>query len=167
METLAVVAPYIMIASGVASAGMGVVQGIQSSRAAKLEQAQYEDESRTARLAADQDEVMRRRRLESILSLNDALRGSRGLAMGTGTDMALRESNIAEAEDDIATARLNQLARARRADLGAFGAAQRSRGGLFSGAGAFVSGLGTAFSGYQRFGRSSSSPDWFEQGMRG
>lgn len=95
---------------------------------------------------------MRRRRLASILSMNEALRGGRGLAMGTGTEIALREANIEDAESDIATARMNRLAQARRAEYGAYGASLRERGGLFSGAGAFASGLGTAATGLYRWG---------------
>jgi hypothetical protein len=156
METIAAVAPFIAIASGVATAGLGVVQGIQSSRAAKLEATQYEDERRTALLAADQEEVARRRRLQSILSMNEALRGSRGLAFESGSERALREANIQEAESDIGTARLNRLGQARRAELGAFGARNRETAGLFSGAGAFVSGLGTAATGALRYAPKAS-----------
>lgn len=144
METIGIIGTVVSIASAVGSAGLGVVQGIQSSRAAKLEVAQHEDEARSARLAADQEELVRRRQLQTVLASNEALRGSRGLAMGTGTDLALRQSNIDAAEDDISTGRMNRLAQARRSDYAAFGAEQRSRGALFSGAGAFVSGLGTA-----------------------
>ena len=149
METIAMIAPIIAIGSGIASAGLGVVQGIQTSRAAKLEQSQHEDEARSARLAADQEENVRRKQLYSVLATNEALRGSRGLAMGTGTDLALRDSNISEAEDDIATGRMNRLGQARKSDLAAWGAGQR--GGLLSGAGAVVSGLGTVASTAMRY----------------
>ena len=149
METIGIIGTVMGIASGVASAGLGVVQGIQSSRAAKLEVAQHEDEARSARLAADQEEVARLKQLRSVLASNEALRGGRGLAMGTGTDIALRDSNISEAEDDIATGRMNRLAQARRSDYAAWGAGQR--GGLLSGAGAVVSGLGTVASTAMRY----------------
>ena len=153
METIVAIAPFVAAASGLATAGLGVVQGIQSSRAAGLERAQYEDEARTAKLAADQEEVARRRRLVSILSENEALRGGRGLSFDSGSELALRESNVSEAERDISTVRLNRLGQVRKAELGAYGASMRETSGLFSGAGAFVSGLGGAATSLQRYTR--------------
>lgn len=151
METVALIAPYVAIGAGVAQAGLGVVQGIQSSRAAKLEVQQYEEESRIAMLAADQEEIARRRKLESILAMNETLRGARGLAFDTGSARALRDASTTEAEDDIATARLNRLGQASRAEYGAAGARMRASSGLFSGAGAIASGLGNAASSAIRY----------------
>lgn len=156
METIATVGTIVSVASSVAQAGLGIVQGIRSSRAASLERQQFEDEKRLALLAADQEEVARKKRLASILSLNDALRGARGLAMGTGSEVALREANIAEAESDIGTARLNRLGQAQRAHYGILGASMRESGGLFSGAGAFASGLGSAATSLMRYAGSGS-----------
>lgn len=151
METIVAAAPFIAIASGAATAGLGIVQGIQSSRAASLEKAQFEDEAQTARLAADQEEVARRRRLAMIRSENLALRGARGLALESGSARALEEENTRAAEEDIATVRMNRLAQARRAEYGAYGASLRERGGLFSGAGAFASGIGSAATSLMRY----------------
>ena len=132
------------IASGVAQAGLGIVQGVQSSQAAKLEVQQYEEEQRIAHLAADQEELARRRKLEGILATDEALRGARGLSFESGSARALREANISEAESDIGTARLNRIGQASRAAYGEMGARMRESGGLFSGAGAVASGLGNA-----------------------
>lgn len=105
METVALIAPYVAIASGVAQAGLGLVQSGQSSQAARQEVAQYQEEERIALLAADQEEIARRRKLESILATNEALRGARGLTFDSGSARALREANVAEAEADIGTSR--------------------------------------------------------------
>lgn len=147
METMAILSAV----AGIASAGMGVVQGIQSSRAAGLERAQYEEERKIAMLAADQEENVKRKRLEATLALNEAVRAGRGLSLITGTSEALRAANIEAAEDDIATGRLNASLRASRASYGALGAAMRQAGGLFSGAGAFVSGIGSAAGSLARY----------------
>lgn len=147
METAAIIA----IGSGVLSAGLGIVQGVQSSQAARRETAQYEEEQRIALLAADQEEIARRRRLDSILATNEAIRGARGLNFDSGSARALREANIAEAEDDIGTARLNRLGQASRAAYGAEGARMREQAGLFSGFGAVASGLGNAASSSLRY----------------
>lgn len=148
---IATIAPFVMMASGVASAGMGVVQGIQSSKAAALEKAQYEEEAATLRVAADQEEVARRRQLESILATNETLRGARGLSFSSGSADALRAENMRLAETDIATARLNKSAAISRVSYGALGAGMREKAGLFSGAGAVVSGLGTAAQGALKY----------------
>jgi hypothetical protein len=151
METIAAALPYIAVASGVASAGLGIVQGAQASQAASLERQQFEDEAQTARLAAQQEENARRHRLAAILSENEALRGARGLSFESGSERAIREENIRAAEADIGTVRLNRLGQVRRAELGAAGARMRETGGLFSGAGAFASGLGTAATSLLRY----------------
>mgnify|MGYP007100112602 CR=1 FL=1 len=148
---IAVAAPFIAMASGVAQAGVGIVQGIQSSKAASVERAQYEEEAAMHRLAGDQEELARRKKLESVLAMNEAFRAGRGLAFDTGTSRALRDSNIAEAEADIGTTRLNRAGAVSRASYGALGAGMRERAGLFSGFGAAVSGIGNAATGYLKY----------------
>lgn len=156
---IAAIAPYVAVASGVATAGTGIVQGIRSSQAAGLERRQYEQQIQTAQTAAVQEEVVRRRRLAQVLSANEALRGARGLDYDTGTSEALDAANRQYAEDDIETARLNRLALADRARYGALAAGMRETGGALSGAGAFASGLGSAGTAVMRyFPASSPSP---------
>lgn len=151
METIAVIAPLVAAGAGVAQAGLGIVQGIQSSSAAKVERQQYEEEAATYRLAGEQEELQKRRKLESVLAMNEAIRAGRGLSLDTGTSRALRDSNIAEAEADIATGRLNTAGRVSRSTYGALGAGMRERAGLFSGFGAAVSGLGSAATGALKY----------------
>jgi hypothetical protein len=151
METIAVATPFIAMASGVAQAGVGVMQGIQSSNAASVERTQYEEEAAMYRLAGEQEELQKRKKLESVLAMNEAIRAGHGLSLDTGTSRALRDSNIAEAEADIATGRLNTAARVSRSTYGALGAGMRERAGIFSGIGAAVSGLGSAATGALKY----------------
>ena len=168
MESIGLIATVASAAASVAGAGLGVVQGIQSSRGARLEVQQHEEEARLALLAADQEEVQKRRRLETVLANNEALRGARGLTFDSGSARALREANIAEAEDDIAIGRLNRLNQARRSEYAAMGARMRGQGGLFSGAGAVLTGISSAGNSLMRFNTASSSnDDWFSRGLKG
>jgi hypothetical protein len=143
METIAVAAPFIAMAAGGAQIGLGILGGMQQAESAKLERKQYEEEASAARLAADQEEVTRLKRLQMALATNEAIRGASGLSLQSGSADAIAAENVREAERDIATARYNQLARARRAEFGAYGAALRETGGILSGAGGVVSGLST------------------------
>ena len=148
---IAVAAPFIAMASGVAQAGAGLMQGIQGSRAAAAERQQYEEEAQLARLSGAQQELAARKNLEKAFAINESLRAARGLTMGTGTDLALRNANIAEAESEIGTIRLNTEGRVSRSTYGALGAGMRERAGLFSGFGAAVSGIGNAATGYLKY----------------
>lgn len=132
------------IVAGVASAGAGIAGAASASKAARAEVAQHEQEMQLAAIAADQEEVTRRRKLEGILAQNEALRGARGLALDTGTARALRESNIAEAEDDISTIRLNKAGLMQRSAYGIESAKMRASTTMLSGIGSAIGSLGSA-----------------------
>lgn len=130
MGETAIMAAAIAV-SAAASAGTAIYTGQQQAAASKAnaqaQAAQYAEEQRTARLAAEQEEAAKRRTLDAVLSSQDALRAGRGLDLGSPTGEAIRRESIEQAEWDITTIRANANARDRRLGLASDSALIRGR----------------------------------------
>lgn len=116
------------IVASVASAGIGAYTAIQSGKyaaaAAEMERQQYEEQKRMAELQAIEDANARKRELLTTQSSNLALAAAK---MGADPNesasfLALKESNIAEAERDIGAIRLMGLSESRKYTLSAYNA---------------------------------------------
>jgi len=116
------------IVASVASAGIGAYTAIQSGKyaaaAAEMERQQYEEQKRMAELQAIEDANARKRELLTTQSSNLALAAAK---MGVDPNesasfLALKESNIAEAERDIGAIRLMGLSESRKYALSAYNA---------------------------------------------
>lgn len=96
-----------------------VVQGISQYQQAqaeaenyKFQQKQFEAQEMDARIAANQEDTIRRRELSETLSTIDAIRASRGMTSSSPTGDALVRDIRQTSSADIRTARLNNLLRA-------------------------------------------------------
>jgi hypothetical protein len=103
--------PALIIGTG-ASVGGQLAAGGQKAAAAEFEQQQYAQQAQAAKTAALQDEAARRRDLTSNLETIQALRAGRGVGSGSPTAMAIYDSSIGRAEDEIASAKANYAAKA-------------------------------------------------------
>jgi hypothetical protein len=116
------------IVASVASAGIGAYTAIQSGKyaqaAAEAETRQYEEERRMAVLQAQEEANARNRELLRTQSENLALAAAK---MGVDPNesasfLALKESNIQEAERDVGAIRLMGAAQAEKFKLSAWNA---------------------------------------------
>jgi hypothetical protein len=102
---------------------LGAVGAVTSAGASKtasqFERQQYEEEAESNRVAAVQDENLRRRNLAATLAAQEVYFGANGLDPNSPMAQALREETVGLAEDDIATAQLNFSNRRRRNQLAA------------------------------------------------
>jgi len=121
--------------------GLGAVSslagGVQGMQGAEFLEAQYEEEAANARTAAAQDELQRRRQLNTVLASQRAIFASRGIELFGGSQQAIQEGTKQQAEEDISTSKINILSRARRYGLAGAQAAVQ-------GTGAFLGGVGGA-----------------------
>ncbi len=140
------------VISGVASAGMSVLSGVQAAQGAKAERRQYEYDRDLAYAEASEGEIRRTKDLKRVLATNQALRAGRGLAFSSGTADAIEEANIAEARADIGVANLNAYNKALRNSYAIAASRQRQDAGYLSAASGFVKGLSSAASGFGRLG---------------
>ncbi len=121
--------------AAVTTAAASLAQGYTSYRAAQAERAQYEEERKTAELAGQQEEVVRRQRLAKALATQNALRAARGLSLTSPQADVIRRTTVREAEHDISAIRLDSRRRQRRFGLGAEQAGINAIGGLVGGVG--------------------------------
>jgi hypothetical protein len=91
------------------SAAASVAGGVAAKQQAGAEAKQYEQNSKYAMIAADQETVQRMEDLNSTLSAIDAIRTARGLDVGSPTGQALRDKVSYDASRAINTTRLNAL----------------------------------------------------------
>ena len=98
-----------VIGAAVLGAGANIAGGIAANSQAKTEAAQYEQNARLAKTAANQEEVIRREDLLSTLSSVRAIRTSRGLDPSSPTGQAIGERLTLQAERGIGAERLNAL----------------------------------------------------------
>ena len=144
MGETAIIATAIAV-SAAASAGTAIYTGQQQAAASKAnaqaQAAQYAEEQRAARLAAEQEEAAKRRTLDAVLSSQDAIRAGRGLDLGSPTGDAIRRDSIEQAEWDITTIRANANSRERRLGLASDSALTRGRNDART---ALVQGYGSA-----------------------
>jgi len=113
-----------VIASAAISAASAIQSGKYAAAAAEMERQQYEEQKRMAELQAIEDANARKRELLTTQSSNLALAAAK---MGVDPNesasfLALRESNIAEAERDIGAIRLMGLSESRKYTLSAYNA---------------------------------------------
>jgi hypothetical protein len=101
-----------LIIGTAASAGSQLVAGGQKAAAAEFESQQYAEQAKAAKTAALQDETARRRDLNSNLETIQAIRAGRGVGSGSPTAMAIYDSTISRAEDDIFASKANYAAKA-------------------------------------------------------
>ncbi len=126
------------IGSGLATLGAvsALAGGFRGAQAAEFEAAQFREEMEIARVAAEQEEVQRRRQLRATLAAQTAIRAGRGVELfGSGSFEAIRKRTIEEAEEDITTAKLNALSRSRRFSLAAAEAESRGQSAILGGVG--------------------------------
>ena len=128
MGETAIIAAAVAV-SAAASAGTAIYSGQQQARAARQQAeataTQYAEEQRAARLAAEQEELARRRDLGRVLSAANALRAGRGLDMGSQTGEALYRASVEAAEADIEIIHANAERGGRRLGLAADAALRR------------------------------------------
>lgn len=110
--------PLMAVATGI-SAVSSVMQGQAAKTASEFERQQYEEEAENNRVAAIQDENLRRRNLAATLAAQEVYFGANGLDPNSPMAQALRDETVGLAEDDIATAKLNFANRRRRNQLAA------------------------------------------------
>lgn len=125
--------------AGNALSALGVVSslasGVQGYQGAEFLQDQYEEESANAKTTAAQDELQRRRQLNSVLASQRAIFASRGVELFGGSQQAIQAQTKKEAEEDIETSRTNYLSRSRRYGLAANQAQAQGTGALLGGVG--------------------------------
>jgi hypothetical protein len=136
-ETLAIMSAL----ASVASAGAGLVGGLQGRAAANVERQQIEESARLASLQAKQAEEERRKELTRTLATQDAIRGGRGVDLFSPTGNTIRDQTFADAEADIENIRINQGSAAARYGLAGQAASARGTGALVGGIGAAAGGL--------------------------
>ena len=124
---------------GALSSLAGGVQG-QQSQAFLAEQ--YAEEKAATEAAAAQDELQRRRQLDSILAGQRAIFASRGVELFGGSQQAITTRTKREAEEDIETSRSNYLSRARRYGLAGGQATLAGRSDLLGGVGKAATQIG-------------------------
>ena len=101
----------VVVAASAISAGTAIQSGKYAAAAAEMERQQYEEQKRMAELKAIEDANARKREMLTTQSSNLALAAAK---MGVDPNesasfLALKESNIAEAERDIGAIRLMGL----------------------------------------------------------
>jgi len=101
-----------LIIGSTASAVGSLAAGGQKAAAAEFEQQQYAQQAEAAKTAALQDEAARRRDLDSNLESIQAIRAGRGVGSGSPTAMAIYDSTIQRAEEDIFASKANYAAKA-------------------------------------------------------
>lgn len=138
------------IAGSIASAGAGLLGGMQGRAAANIERQQYEEQARLASLQAKQAEEERRKDLTRTLATQDALRAGRGVDLFSPTGNTIRDQTLADAESDIANIRINQGSAGARYQLAGQGATARASAAL-------IGGIGTAAGGLLSGARSAAS----------
>lgn len=112
-----------------------LASGYQGYQGAEFLRAQYEEEAANAKTAAAQDELQRRRQLDSVLASQRAIFASRGVELFGGSQQAIQAQTKKEAEEDIETSRTNYLSRSRRYGLAANQAQAQGTGALLGGVG--------------------------------
>lgn len=125
------------IGMSVAGAGLSAYgqmqQGRYASQAAMFEQQQLQTQARMYRTAADQAEARRREELTSNIETIGALRAGRGVGATSPTAMAIFNKTISDAEEDIATERVNYLTRADLSERAGIMAERKARTSMLAG----------------------------------
>lgn len=128
---------WLTVGNALSAAGAvsSLAGGIQGQQSAEFLQAQYAEEEANAKAAAAQDELQRRRQLNSVLATQRAIFAGRGTELFGGSQMKIQERTKIEAEEDIETSTLNYLSRARRYNLASGQAGAQGRQALLGGVG--------------------------------
>lgn len=152
-------AETMLIASAIAGgvqAGTSVLGIFQERSAAELEIQQLEEEKAAAELRGLQEENIRTKKLNEVLSTQEAIRAGHGLSFSP-TGENIRNFSISEAEKDIRTIRLDTERAVSKADYGIANAGARKTNAIFKGISGVVSGVSTAATGVDKYAMRSST----------
>jgi hypothetical protein len=134
--------------TGISAIG-AIGQGGARSDAYAAEAENLRIQQQQAATAAAQSEAARRRQLTANLSTAEAYMAGRGVALGSGTPMAILTNAEGLGEQDIATDRLNWLTRAdtfaRQAGQADIASSEALTAGYLGGAASLLSGVGNLY----------------------
>lgn len=132
--------------------GVGsLVKGIASSNAASAEAAQYQDQQRQAKLAADNDELVRRQDLTRSLAAQDAAGAGMGMDISrSGSFMALQSGDRAVADRMTLLNKAGYDSTVQRLGMQAAGARAASGSDLIGGLTSFGSSMFDAYDKYHQ-----------------
>jgi hypothetical protein len=140
---LEVATAALIIGTGTSAASQ-LIAGGERAAAAEFESQQYAQQAQAQRTASLQDEAQRRNDLNSNLESIAAIRAGRGVGAGSPTAMAIYNSGIANAEDDIQASKANYALKADLARRAAFLSERKASTSLLAGNLGAVSSIASA-----------------------
>lgn len=105
MTALGTVFKALPLLSGFMASGQEMAGAQIQAQSAKLQGLQLEQQAENEKTRALQEEQQRRQRLNQILNTQMAMTAGRGVAIGSGSDLAIADFSVQEAEEESQIAR--------------------------------------------------------------